>query len=161
MESPKIELLSQKHCVGMSFRMSLIQNKTAELWKSFMAKRESITGRVSSDLISLQVYDSPDYFTKFDPNKEFTKYALAEIIPDSPVPSSMKEFILSSGLYAVFIHRGTPLDFGKTIHYIFQEWLPNSGYKLEHRPHFELLGSKYKNNDPTSEEEIWIPIVKV
>ncbi|TQE66329.1 GyrI-like domain-containing protein [Leptospira noguchii] len=46
-------------------------------------------------------------------------------------------------------------------HHIFQEWLPNSGYKLEHRPHFELLGSKYKNNDPTSEEEVWIPIVKV
>ncbi|EPE83362.1 GyrI-like small molecule binding domain protein [Leptospira noguchii str. 1993005606] len=44
-------------------------------------------------------------------------------------------------------------------YYIFQEWLPNSGYKL--KPHFELLGSKYKNNDPTSEEEVWIPIVKV
>jgi hypothetical protein len=25
-------------------------------------------------------------------------------------------------------------------------------------PHFEVLGDKYKNNDPSSEEEVWIPI---
>jgi AraC family transcriptional regulator len=31
-------------------------------------------------------------------------------------------------------------------------------YELDDRPHFEILGDKYKNNDPNSEEEIWIPI---
>ena len=35
---------------------------------------------------------------------------------------------------------------------------PNSDYKPDDRPHFELLGAKYKNDDPDSEEEIWIPI---
>ena len=25
-------------------------------------------------------------------------------------------------------------------------------------PHFEILGAQYKNNEPDSEEEIWIPI---
>jgi AraC family transcriptional regulator len=30
---------------------------------------------------------------------------------------------------------------------------------LDDRPHFEVLGEKYKNNDPTSEKEIWIPIL--
>jgi len=29
---------------------------------------------------------------------------------------------------------------------------------LDDRPHFEVLGDKYKNADPDSEEEIWIPI---
>jgi AraC family transcriptional regulator len=28
------------------------------------------------------------------------------------------------------------------------------------RPHFALMGAKYKMNDSTSEEEIWIPIKK-
>jgi hypothetical protein len=28
---------------------------------------------------------------------------------------------------------------------------------LDDRPHFEVLGSKYRNNDPESEEETWIP----
>ncbi|WP_339791455.1 GyrI-like domain-containing protein [uncultured Imperialibacter sp.] len=42
--------------------------------------------------------------------------------------------------------------------YIFGTWLPASAYDLDDRPHFEVLGDNYKNNDPTSEEEIWIPI---
>jgi AraC family transcriptional regulator len=46
----------------------------------------------------------------------------------------------------------------KTFQYIFGTWLPNSEYVLDNRPHFEILGEKYKNDDPTSEEEIWIPI---
>lgn len=45
-----------------------------------------------------------------------------------------------------------------TFGYIFGTWLPNSGYIMDDRPHFEILGAKYKNNDPESEEEIWIPI---
>ncbi|MDP5096829.1 MAG: GyrI-like domain-containing protein [Flavobacterium sp.] len=36
--------------------------------------------------------------------------------------------------------------------------MPNSEYQLDNRPHFEILGAKYKNNAPDSEEEIWIPI---
>jgi AraC family transcriptional regulator len=33
-----------------------------------------------------------------------------------------------------------------------------SGYEIDARPHFEILGSKYVNADAESEEEIWIPI---
>ena len=40
----------------------------------------------------------------------------------------------------------------------FETWLPAYGFVLANRPHFEVLGAKYKNNDPASEEEIWIPI---
>lgn len=43
--------------------------------------------------------------------------------------------------------------------YIYGSWLPNSTeYARDNRPHFEILGEKYKNNDPESEEEIWIPV---
>lgn len=46
----------------------------------------------------------------------------------------MKSFILKLGMYAVF--------------------------EVDERPRFEVLGKKYRNNDETSEEEIWIPIVE-
>jgi AraC family transcriptional regulator len=36
--------------------------------------------------------------------------------------------------------------------------LPASEYVVDNRPHFEILGAQYKNNEPDSEEEIWIPI---
>lgn len=46
----------------------------------------------------------------------------------------------------------------KIFEYIFVEWLPDTIYELDNRPHFEILGEKYKNNDPDSEEDLWIPI---
>jgi AraC family transcriptional regulator len=69
----------------------------------------------------------------------------------------METFVLSGGEYAVFDYKGSSND-SSIFQYIFMNWLPNSGYNLDNRPHFEVLGEKYKNNDPTSEEEIWIPI---
>ena len=42
--------------------------------------------------------------------------------------------------------------------YIFTNWLPNSEYELDNRPHFEILGDKYINGSADSEEEIWIPV---
>ena len=36
----------------------------------------------------------------------------------------------------------------------------HSEYEFDNRPQFEILGEKYKNNAPDSEEEIWIPIKK-
>jgi len=70
----------------------------------------------------------------------------------------MEFYIVPSGLYAVFIHTGAASTAPKTFEYIFETWLPNSEYLLDNRPHFEILGGKYKNEDPSSEEEIWIPI---
>ena len=69
----------------------------------------------------------------------------------------MEAFTLRGGLYAVFDYQGNSPEI---FQYISQKWLPNSDYKLDKRPHFEILGEKYKNNNPDSEEEIWIPITK-
>ena len=73
------------------------------------------------------------------------------------VPDEMESFTLSEGLYAVFDYKGSSSD-NSIFQYIFMTWLPNSAYQVDNRPHFEVLGEKYKNNDPNSEEEIWIPI---
>ena len=69
----------------------------------------------------------------------------------------MEALILPSGLYAVFHYKGSSSD-NSIYQYIFGTWIPNSDYDLDDRPHFEVLGDRYKNNDPNSEEEIWIPI---
>ncbi len=73
------------------------------------------------------------------------------------VPNEMETFLLEGGLYAVFEYKGSSND-PSIFQYIFGTWLPGSNYLLDNRPHFEVLGDKYKNNDPNSEEEIWIPI---
>ena len=136
--------------------MSLANNKTGELWKNFAPRRREITNNLTNDFISMQIY-TPTYFADFKPTNEFEKWASVEVTDFNNVPGDMETFILAGGLYAVFDYKGSSND-PSIFQYIFGTWLPGSGYALDGRPHFEVLGEKYKNNDPTSEEEIWIPI---
>lgn len=155
---PRIKVLSEKKLVGKSLKMSLATNKTSELWKSFMPKRKMIQNTIGSDLYSMQLYDKSLNFNNFNPSTEFTKCAMIETSGFENIPIGMDSFILEKGLYAIFIHKGLAKDFSKTFQYIFKEWLPNSAYIIDQRPHFELLGTKYNPNSENSEEEVWIPI---
>jgi AraC family transcriptional regulator len=139
-------------------KMSLANNKTSELWQSFMPRRKSVKNTVGANLYSMQVYDSTHYFEDFNPHTTFTKWATVEVSSFHDIPEGLETYRLTGGLYAVFVHKGLPNEFPKTFQLIFGQWLPNSDYELDHREHFELLGEKYKNNDPSSEEEVWIPI---
>jgi len=153
---PRIVTIMEKKMVGNRIRMSLSDNKTKELWQRFMSKRTAIKNNLSNDKYSMQIYDLA-YFDRFNPKEEFLKWAAVEVTNFENVPTDMETFILTGGLYAVFEYKGLSED--KSIfQYIYTSWLPNSGYVLDGRPHFEILGKNYKNNDPNSEEEIWIPI---
>ncbi|MEI6854221.1 MAG: GyrI-like domain-containing protein [Bacteroidota bacterium] len=155
---PQIETLNEKKLIGKRLLMSLADNKTAQLWQSFMPQRHLITHRLNSHVISMQVYN-PDYFAHFSPHNKFEKWACVEVSDFTEVPPDMETFVLPAGMYAVFHYQGLSSD-NSIFQYIFATWLPASAhtYALDHRPHFEVLGEKYKNNDPTSEEDIWIPI---
>lgn len=155
---PRIEILKEKKLIGQRITMSLANNKTGELWRNFMPRRKEITNNVSAELISMAVY-KPSHFTNFNPANEFEKWAAIEVPDFSSVPNNMETFTLKGGLYAVFHYKGSSNDV-RIFQYIFSTWLPASEYLLDDRPHFEVLGDKYKNADPNSEEEIWIPINK-
>ena len=153
---PRIEKLNEKKLIGKRLIMSLADNKTGELWRSFMPRRRDITNNLTSDMISMQVY-KPSHFVDFKPTNDFEKWATVEVTNFDNVPTNMETFTLTGGLYAVFDYKGISTD-NSIFQFIFGTWLPSSDYDLDDRPHFEVLGDKYKNNDPTSEEESWIPI---
>lgn len=154
---PRIELLAEKKLAGKHLRMSLVNNTTGLLWQSFMQRRREILHVIGSDRYSLQLY-GPSYFENFNPANEFEKWAAVEVSSFDDLPEGFEAFTLPPGMYAVFNHIGGPASGPQTFQYIFAQWLPSSGYTLDNRPHFELLGAKYDNNDPNSEEEIWIPV---
>jgi AraC family transcriptional regulator len=140
--------------------MSIANDRTPELWRTFMPRRKEIKNTLSTELFCLQEYHNPNYFSDFDPSNEFVKWAAAEVSTFAEIPKDMKPLTLAGGLYAVFLHLGPASEGAKSYHYIFGTWLPQSGYVLDNRMHFNLLGEKYKNNAPDSEEELWIPIRK-
>ena len=154
--TPRIETTVDRKLVGKRTTMSLANNRTSDLWKDFMPRRKEIINVVTNGFISMTVY-RPAHFIDFKPTNEFEKWAAVEVSNFETVPKGMETFVLQGGLYAVFDYKGSSND-PKIFQYIFGTWLPNSKYIVDNRPHFEVLGEKYKNNDPTSEEEIWIPI---
>ncbi|MBO0948247.1 GyrI-like domain-containing protein [Fibrella forsythiae] len=153
---PRIERLVEKKVVGIRMTMSLVNDRTGELWSAFMPRRNELKNKLTNDLISMQVYQ-PTYFTNFKPTNEFEKWAAVEVTDIANVPNGMASYVLPGGLYAIFDYKGLSTD--KSIFtYIFETWLPNSDYVVDNRPNFEVLGDRYKNNHPESEEEIWISI---
>lgn len=152
----RILQLQEKKLIGLKLKMSVANNKTGQLWGQFGPRIKEIKNRVSEDKISMQIY-RPLYFQNFNPNSEFEKWAVVEVQDLDSVPSGLETTILQGGLYAVFDYKGLSTD-SSVFQYIFTKWIPQSGYTIDDRPHFEVLGAKYKNNDPRSEEEIWIPI---
>jgi len=153
---PRIVALNEKKLVGKQMEMCFAKNKTAELWQSFIPQAKSISNRVSTEFISLQEY--PESFD-FSPETKFVKWATVEVDSFDQVPNDIETFHLKEGLYAVFNYKGLSSN-SSIYHYIFGTWLIQSDFDIDNRPHFEVLGDKYKNNDPDSEEEIWVPIKK-
>lgn len=156
----RIETFPETKLIGTSVEMSLANNRTGELWRGFMPRRKEISNAISNDLFSMQVYDASYNFKSFDLNATFKKYATTAVKDFNAIPPGMVTFTITQGLYAVFLHKGLPTEGERTFRYIFSEWIPASGYEVDTRPHFEILGSKYSNTSPDSEEEIFIPIIK-
>lgn len=155
---PVIKSLPTTKLVGMRMRMSLQNNLTPKLWGSFMPHRQKVEHVSSPWLYSLQNYPSHVDMNSFTPAVEFEKWAAVEVSEDDQIPENMERFTIPTGDYAVFIHKGLPQDFPKTFDLIFNQWLPQSEYQLDKRPHFERLPPNYRPDNPESEEEVWIPV---
>lgn len=153
----RIETIKGRTLTGMHRQMNFAEDETAILWRNFMPRRKEIINAIGSDLYSLQIYPE-GFFDAFSPLENFTKWSAVEVENDQDIPEGMDSLHLPPGLYAVFTYRGPVGEGAKAFQYIFAEWLPGSGYELDDRPHFELLGAKYSNNDPDSEEEFYIPV---
>lgn len=156
--TPTIQNITSKKLIGKHCAMSFAENKTFQLWSSFMPRRKEIKNTVdNTNMYSLQFYGT-GFFTNFNPQVQFEKWAAIEVSNFDFVPDELETLVIPGGQYAVFNYKGSHNNGHDVFSYILGEWLPASGYELDNRPHFEILGPKYKNGDPDSEEQIWIPI---
>jgi hypothetical protein len=56
--------------------------------------------------------------------------------------------IISSDLFSIEVYSSN----------YFDNFIPNSEFILDSRPHFSIMGKNYKKDDPNSQKKIWIPI---
>lgn len=154
---PEIRNMDALYLIGKHCSMSLRNNQTKTLWQSFMPLRHQIKNTVGQEVISMQIYPASFDFTFSDEGIAFEKWAARRVTTLDHIPDGMEGYRMEGGLYAVFNYKGLSTD-PSIFRFIFGAWLPASEYVVDHRPHFEVLGEKYKNQDPDSEEEIWIPV---
>jgi len=153
--NPIIKTFPITKFIGKNLSFTYADYRAFELWSSFMPQRKNIQNVLGTNLYKIQI--NPENFD-FHPTTPFVKWAAVEVSSFDSVPDEMEKLEIESGLYAVFQYKGDQQGAAAFFNSIYSEWLPNSDYALENRPQFEILGEKYKNNDPNSEEEIWIPI---
>lgn len=80
----------------------------------------------------------------------------AEDVPEDFVVRHVPEYT-----YAVFAHKGDLPSLPKTYEYIFETWLPQSGYKLAAKIDFEYYDADFKDFASDSVFYIYLPIEKI
>lgn len=144
--------------MGVHLQISIAENHTGLLWQQVMPFVKRNFGGRHVDLYSVELYPS-NYFMQFDQFLSFEKWAAMTYDVVETIPEGWEVLEIPAGLYVVFTYRGdlesAPTFYGK----IFGEWIPQSVYDVDHRPHFALMGEKYIHDHPDSEEEIWVPIL--
>lgn len=147
--------------VGMKTRTSVltINEQTKQLAQLFMPRRHEVNSRIGKHVFSIQDYGK-DYSSE-DLYLEFDKWIAIEVQNSDDLPEGMDSFIINGGTYAVFSFKGAVSEFPRSRAYIFEEWLPNSGYQLDHKVHFEILSEDYSKDLQHIEEDIWIPVKKI
>ena len=150
--NPKIIKISETKIIGLKSTMHHGEyGKIVALWKRFMRNAKAIKNRVNKDFIAMQSY--PDFNNL---KASYDIWASVEVKDTNAIANGMETFTIPKGDYAVFLHKG--LDAAATYQQIMTEWLPNSGYKIDDRPHFQVMGEMYKNGSPDSEEDFYVPI---
>lgn len=154
--TPRIEIIKERMLVGLQVKMSLANNKTSELWREFLRRKNEVINRSNTDRYSIQIYNQP--MDAFTPHTEFDRWAALEVTSLSDIPKGMKPITIEGGQYAVFIHHGAANNYQETFQYIFETWLPASSYQVDQRAHFEIMQQDYNPFDENAKEEVWIPI---
>lgn len=154
---PEIRLIEPVKIIGLRRNMSFAQNTTHALWKNFMSRLTEVPNKIAHNRISMQNYPE-GFFSDFNSNAVFEKWAGVEVAVFDSIPEGMETYTIPAGLYAVFHYKGNANNAPDVFRYILAEWLPQSGYTLDVRPHFEILGEKYRNGADDSEEDIYIPV---
>jgi AraC family transcriptional regulator len=75
------------------------------------------------------------------------------------VKNRLPKFIISGGIYAKFDIAGVYGDVLKFIHWVYNEWLPSSGYETTTKPAYTIYKKNhFLSEDNTFDLSFYVPI---
>ncbi len=94
------------------------------------------------------------------PEGEFQYLCSVEVAGDENLPEGMTTWELPEQTYAVFAHKGAREGLADTYNYIYQSWLPQSGYELTGAPDFEMYTNEFHDFAEDSVLYLYVPVRK-
>lgn len=154
----RIEQIPERTFIGKSLEMSSSNDRSPELWRSFMPNRKSINRLPGNEVYSVQLFRTLPDFQSGVNDELYMNWAVVPVEPGSTIPEGMSQLIIPGGTYAVFLHEGSAAEFSRTAGFIYVEWLPSSNYTVINRPFFQVILPGYRPDDQQAEEVLYVPV---
>ncbi len=137
------------------------ENEIGRLWNRFMKlmnSGKSTIEKLKTVNIMYEVHVISEEMVQTGKYEVFVGFKIKDIV-DIPIDLLIK--VLPATTYAIFTLKGEQIssDWTKTI---FQEWMPDSGYKEAHSYSFQHYDERFKGIQKMNESEldVYIPIKK-
>jgi AraC family transcriptional regulator len=131
-----------------------------EAWDEFSKRSHEIQNIVAPIAFGIE-----DYSRDFEMNAGgFPKYyyiSSYEVLNTDAIPTGMTSKTIPAAEYAVFTYHGSLAEIPQFFQYIYGEWMPSSGYKMD--PALSLDFERYPEpvtDMHNAKVEIWVPVVK-
>jgi AraC family transcriptional regulator len=151
---PEIKTYPAFKVAGVRYHGKNENQEIAQMWDKELLPRFHEVKRVNSNE-AFGVCGA-----EMDPDGSFTYVAGGQIKDPADVPPGMILYEVPEALYAVFPVKGAADKLGETYGYIYQSWLPQSGYKRAMTPDFEYYGPEFNGFAEDSVLYLYVPIQK-
>ena len=155
---PKIITKSPFTIVGLRYFGRNEHQEISELWGKFNERiRESGPIENETGKVAIGLCITPEDATEDGAFEDIAGVPVSELgdVPKGFVVRDTPEYT-----YAVFAHQGDLPSLARTYEYIYDTWLPQSGFKLAAKIDFEYENEDFKDFTPDSIFYIYIPIEK-
>ena len=136
--------------VGLLLHTKPMAPEIPQLWDKFVSRIDEIP-HVAEPHVSYGLMENFDQMTRLD------YMAGVSVETVDKLPEGMSQWNVPANTYAVF--ESTLATIGDTFGYIYNTWLPSSGYRQASGSYFERYGETFSPENPGL--SIYIPIAKV
>ncbi|HEY3398471.1 MAG TPA: AraC family transcriptional regulator [Armatimonadota bacterium] len=152
----RIVSLPVMRVIGMPYVGKNEHEEIHAMWGDFLPRRGEIQGKVRPGVMLGVCGDAQE-------DGSFRYVAGYEVEAGAPVPEGMIAWEVPAATYVVVTQHG-PLDDAErglraAVAYVYQEWLPQSGYRTASTPDLEWYDERFDTAEGESEMDVYTPIV--
>ena len=150
---PRFEIAAARRFMGIRKRYDMEDpSGIPDQWQHFVGHLGSISNQVGTSTYGL--------IMNVDPEGTFEYMSAVQVREGATAQDGLETVDLEGQRYAVFQHTDHVSTIRHTMGWIWNEWLPNSGYNPPEAPSMEVYGTNFDPITGSGGFEVWIPVTK-